>query len=210
MKLEKIKEKTKNLLVFDKNYLRLLEKNSNNLNANLKYWLKNNNIISLKNGTYIFKDTYEKESDKDLYLEYLANQLLKPSYLSLEYVLAKYQIMSEPVRSLTSITLKGSRDFNNELGTWRYYQIPEKLFTGFYFKSFKNQDVAIASKAKALFDFLYLRFRHDKLPTEKKIEKLRLNLENLSQNDKDKFYSYFHLISGKRWNILRDTMKKYL
>jgi hypothetical protein len=117
MKLETIKEKTKDLLIFDKNYLRLLEKNSNNLNANLKYWLKNNNIISLKNGTYIFKKVYEKENEKDLYLEYLAKQLLKPSYLSLEYILAKYQIMSEPVRLLTSITLKGSRDFNNELGT---------------------------------------------------------------------------------------------
>jgi hypothetical protein len=66
MKLEKIKEKTKNLLVFDKNYLKLLEKNSNNLNANLKYWLKNKDIISLKNGTYIFKEVYEKENEKNL------------------------------------------------------------------------------------------------------------------------------------------------
>jgi hypothetical protein len=210
MKLETIKEKTKDLLIFDKNYLKPLEKNSNNLNANLKYWLKNNNIISLKNGTYIFKKVYEKENKKDLYLEYLAKQLLKPSYLSLEYVLAKYQIMSEPVRSLTSITLKGSRDFNNELGTWRYYQIPKDLFTGFYFISFKGQDIAIASKAKALFDFLYLRFRRGKLPIAENIEQLRLNLENLNKKDKDEFYSYFNLVSGKRWNILRYTMEKYL
>lgn len=208
MKLEKIKEKTKNLLIFNKNYLRLLEKDSNNLNANIKYWLKNNDIISLKNGTYIFKDTFEKENDKDLYLEYLANQLLKPSYLSLEYVLAKYQIMSEPVRSLTSISLKSSRDFNNKIGTWRYYQTPKDLFTGFSFKSFKGQDIAIASKAKALFDFLYLRFRRGPMPTVENIKKLRLNLENLSINDQKEFYSYFNLISGKRWDTLKEIMKK--
>lgn len=208
MKLEKIKEKTKNLLIFNKNYLKLLEKDSNNLNSNIKYWLKNKDIISLKNGTYIFKDIYEKEDSKDLYLEYLANQLLKPSYLSLEYVLAKYQIMSEPVRSLTSISLKGSRDFNNELGTWRYYQIPKVLFTGFYFKSFKNQDVAIATKAKALFDFLYLRFRRGPVPKLENVEKLRLNLENLNKADKKEFYSYFNLISGKRWYTLKEIMKK--
>ena len=208
MKLEKIKEKTKNLQIFDKNYLKLLEKDTNNLNSNLKYWLKNNDIISLKNGTYILKDTYEKENNKDLYLEYLANQLLKPSYVSLEYVLAKYQIMSEPVRSLTSISLKSSREFNNEIGTWRYYQIPKELFTGYFFVSFNNQDVAIASKAKALFDFLYLRFRRGPMPKIENIEKLRLNLENLNKNDKQEFYTYFNLISGERWYNLVEIMKK--
>jgi predicted transcriptional regulator of viral defense system len=208
MKLETIKEKTKDLLIFNKNYLKLLEKDSNNLNANIKYWLKNNNIISLKNGTYIFKDVYNKENNKDLYLEYIANQLLKPSYLSLEYVLAKYQIMSEPVRSLTSITLKGSRDFNNELGTWRYYQMPRELFTGFYFKSFKGQNIAVASKAKALFDFLYLRFRRGYIPNIENIKQLRLNLKNLSKSDKKEFFSYFKLISGNRWDTLKEIMKK--
>jgi hypothetical protein len=208
MRLEKIKEKTENLLIFNKNYLKLLEKDSNNLNSNIKYWLKNNDIISLKNGTYIFKDVYLKKKDKDSYLEYLANQLLKPSYLSLEYVLAKYQIMSEPVRSLTSISLKSSRDYNNELGTWRYYQIPKELFTGFSFKSFKDQDIIIASKAKALFDFLYLRFRRGPIPKIENIEKLRLNLENLNKSDKKEFYSYFKLISGKRWYTLEKIMKK--
>ncbi|MCF7795448.1 hypothetical protein K9M50_03750 [Patescibacteria group bacterium] len=210
MKLETIKEKTKDLLIFNKNYLKLLEKDSNNLNANIKYWLKNNNIISLKNGTYIFKDVYNKENNKDLYLEYIANQLLKPSYLSLEYVLAKYQIMSEPVRSLTSITLKGSRDFNNKLGTWRYYQMPRELFTGFYSISFKGQDIAIASKAKALFDFLYLRFRRGPMPNIENIKQLHLNLENLNKNDKKEFYSFFKLISGKRWDALKEILKKTL
>ncbi len=208
MKLEKIKEKTNNLLIFSKNYLKLLEKDPNNLNLNLKYWQKNKNIISLKNGTYIFKDTYDKEKDKDSYLEYLANQLLKPSYLSLEYVLAKYQIMTEPVRSLTSVSLKSSRDFKNDLGSWRYYNLPKELFSGFSFKRFKNQDIIIATKAKALFDFLYLRFRRGPLPKLESIEKLRLNLENLNGREKKEFYSYFNLVSGKRWEIIKEIMKK--
>ena len=207
MKLETIKEKTNNLLIFSKNHLKLLEKEPNNLNFNLKYWLKNKNIISLKNGTYIFKDAYEKEKDKDSYLEYIANQLQKPSYLSVEYVLAKYQIMTEPVRSLTSATLKRSRDYKNELGSWRYYNLPKKLFTGYSFKRYKNQDIAVASKAKALFDFIYLRYRRGTVPKTENIEKLRLNLENLNKKDKKEFFSYFSLVSGKRWQIIKEIMK---
>lgn len=210
MKLEKLREKTNNLLIFNKSYLKLLEKKPNNLNFNLKYWQKNKNIVSLKNGTYIFKANYDREKDKDAYLEYLANQLLKPSYLSLEYVLAKYQIMSEAVRSLTSISLKNSRDFNNNLATWRYYRLPEKLFTGFSFKKFRGQDIITATKAKALFDFLYLRFRCGPLPRINDIENLRLNLEDLTKLEKKEFYSYFTLTTGKRWQVLQEIIKKYL
>jgi hypothetical protein len=57
---------------------------------------------------------------------------------------------------------------------------------------------------------LYLRFRRGKLPIAENIEQLRLNLENLNKNDKDEFYSYFNLVSGKRWGILKDNLKKYL
>ncbi len=208
MKLKKAQEKTNNLLIFNKNSLKLLEKDANSLNFNLKYWQKNKSIISLKNGTYVFRANYEQEKDKDSYLEYLANQLLKPSYLSLEYVLAKYQIMTEPVRALSSISLKGARDFKNELGTWRYYNLPKKLFIGFNFKRFRGQDVIIATKAKALFDFLYLRFRRGAIPKIETIEKLRLNLENLNRKEKKEFYSYFNLLPEKRWQTIKKIMEK--
>jgi hypothetical protein len=210
MKLNDFKNKIGKLLIFDKKSLSLLEKDSNNLNANLKYWLKNSDLVTLKNGSYLFKDKYNKESNKDGYLEYIASQLLRPSYLSLEYVLNKYQMLSEPARALTSVSVKSTREFLNELGVWRYYFLPTKLFLGYKIKYFKNQPVAEASKAKALFDFLYLRFRRGQVATAESLENLRLNLENMEKKDWRELDSYFKLLSATRWQKLNKLLKKYV
>lgn len=209
MRLEELKKKTEKLLIFDKKSLFLLEKDSNNLNENLKYWLKNESLIALKKGVYLLKDRYDKESYKDAYLEYIANQLLRPSYLSLEYVLAKYQLLSENARALSSISIKSSREFSNKLGTWRYYSLPSQLFIGYQIKYFKGQPIAEASKAKALFDFLYLRFRRGPYLGVKRLENLRLNWENMNDSDWLELDSYLKLLSSKRWQELRKNIKKY-
>lgn len=209
MKLQTIKNKTKKLLFFDKKSLRLLEKDDNNLNANIKYWLKNSDLIALKKGTYLFREVYNKENKKNEYLEYLANQLLKPSYLSLEYVLNKYQLLSEPARALTSVSAKSSREFSNELGVWRYYYLPTKLFIGYKIKYFKAQQIVEASKAKALFDFLYLRFRRGSVAQDKNLDNLRLNWENLDRSDLQELISYFKLIPEKRWKELKKLIIRY-
>jgi len=210
MKLEKLKNKVSKLLFFDKNSLKLLEKDDNNLSANLKYWLKSGDLIALKSGFYVLRDRYEKEETKGLYLEYLANRLLSPSYLSLEYVLDKYQLLSESARVLTSITDKVARKFSNSLGTWRYDSLPNKLFIGYKIKYFRNMPISEATKAKALFDFLYLRFRRGDEPTEKGLENLRLNWENLNQQDRIELFSYFKLVPGKRWLKLKKIIEKYV
>jgi hypothetical protein len=206
MKQAEITQKLNNLLIFNKKYLKMLEKKEDTLNANIKYWLKNKSLIALKSGSYILRSKYEKETNKDLYLEYLANQLIKPSYLSLEYVLAKYQLLSEPARSITSISTKQSRVFVNELGTWRYYTMPKRLITGYRSKSFKGQTVLEATKAKALFDFLYLRLRRSSIIN---IKSLRLNLENMQKKDWQEFFRYLDTMPSKKWKNLKIEIKKY-
>jgi len=210
MKLEEIKKNTDKLLVFDKTALKLLEKDDNNLSANLKYWLKNGDLIALKKGLYILREKYEKESSKNEYLEYLANKMLVPSYLSLEYVLDKYSLVSESARAITSISSKATREFSNPLGVWRYYSLPTKLFVGYKIKYFKGQPFFEASKAKALFDFLYLRFRRGNEPNENSFLNLRLNLENLTKLDKAELLAYFKLVPGKRFQRLKKIIEKYV
>lgn len=206
MKEIKITGELNNLLILDKKYLKLLESNANNLNANIKYWLKKGTLTSLKNGKYILTSRYEQEINKDMYLEYLAGELLIPSYISLEYVLAKYQILSEPVRAITSLSTKQERVFINKLGTWRYYTIPKRLFLGYKLKNFKGMSFYEASLAKALFDFLYLRLRRSK---SLDISKLRLNLENLKPKDWQELDKYFKLMPGEKWQKLNKELKKY-
>lgn len=197
MRLETLKEKTSGLLLLNKNIIRNFEPDEDLLAANIQYWLKIGELIAIKKGMYILKDRYDREQDKDPYLEYLANQIIQPSYLSTEYVLGKYQLLSEPVNAITSITIKPTREINNPLGVFRYYSIQEPLFTGYQTKYFYDSPVLEAEKSKALFDYLYLRLLKSKTVNNESMENLRINWENFSRDDFKKAYSYVSLLKNK-------------
>ncbi|MEA3273356.1 MAG: hypothetical protein U9Q72_02050 [Patescibacteria group bacterium] len=182
MRWNTFKEKAINLLIIDKKTFKNLENSESALDYNIKYWLKTGKIIKLKNGTYIIKAKWDTEKDKGVYLEYIANQMLSPSYISLEYVLSKYQLLTEAPTTITSITTKSGRSFANKLTTFNYYSISEKLFTGYKTEKFRNAFVNIASKEKALFDFLYFQFLQ-KEPNKQKIDNLRINWENITEKE---------------------------
>lgn len=198
MMIKELKEKAGKMLVFNKNALKVLEPRKDVLDANIKYWLKNKELARLKKGLYMLREKYEKEPNKNLYLEYLASQIIQPSYLSLEYVLAKYQILSEPARAITSITVKTTREAINEIGVFRYYTITPKLFCGYGVKYFSAAPFFEACKSKALFDYLYLRFLKNELVNQESIENLRLNWENISAKEFTQARSYLNLTKSRR------------
>lgn len=207
MRLNKLKEGIGNLLLLNKNILRSFESRENVLNANIKYWLKNNELVLLKKGAYILKDKYDKEPQKDLYLEYISNQLIQPSYLSLEYVLAKYQLLTEPVRAITLITTKTTREITNKIGVFRYYSISQALFTDYEIKYFYDSPIMIAQKNKALFDYLYLRFLKNAPINGSAVKNLRINWENVSEKEFAKLYSYLALTESKRIKNVLDIIR---
>jgi len=170
----------------------------NTFNQNIKNWLKVKKIIALKKGTYIFKDFLEKEENKLAYLEFLANKIYQPSYLSREYVLAKYNILSESVFAFTSVSLKSSREFRNDIGLFLYSKIKKSLFCGFETLEYKNNFIQIATKAKALFDYLYFYKRKIKQVDKKQIDLLRLNLEEVKNRDWQEFEKYLEISKSKK------------
>jgi predicted transcriptional regulator of viral defense system len=163
--------------------LRQLEPNEQALNANIKYWVKKGDLIRIKKGRYILKSFLEKEEDKESYLEYLANKIYQPSYLSCEYVMQKYGLLTEAVYGITSITTRKTKTFTNQLGQFTYYSITPSLFFDFEIKKYRNADILIAKKQKAIFDFLYLRFLKNAEISEKAVEELRINWENFNKGE---------------------------
>lgn len=198
MELDDLKKKTAGLLILNKNILRNFEPKKHLLDSNIKNWIKKGELISIKKGMFVLKDCYQKESKKDLYLEYIANQIIQPSYLSLEYVLSKYQLLSEPANAITSITTKTTREKINSLGAFRYYSITPSLFAGYKIKYFNNSPVWEAEKSKALFDYIYLRFIKERAISDKSIENLRINWENLDSGEFKSMLSYLPLAKSKR------------
>lgn len=193
-------DKLSNLLIVTKETLRQLEKDNDRLDFNIKYWLKKGTIIALKRGVYVLKEKWERETNKDDYLEYVANQLYQPSYLSGEYVMSKFGLLTEAVFGITSMTTKTTKTFTNSLGNFTYYSLSPALFFGFEVKKIGSFSVAVAKKSKAVFDFLYLRFIKNTPVNEKTIEEMRINWENMTKDEFGELVQYGRKTKSVRLN----------
>ena len=159
--------------------------------------LKKGSIIKLKKGFYTSKEYKEAHSSDPNYFYYLANILRHPSYVSGTYVLQNYGILTDITYPITSITTKTSRKYSNKLGDFIYYSISPKLYTGYQRLLYKDEPIYVASVAKALFDYLYLKYFITKFSSEEIISRERLNLENFNKKDISEFEKYCKLSNKK-------------
>lgn len=155
-------------------------------------FLKYKDILQLKNGLYVSTDFFEKNRSDVSYVFYLANIIRTPSYVSSWAALQYYNLATETIHSVTSITPKVTREYKTKAGNFIYQSIKKDLFTGFSLEKGKF-DFYIASPAKALFDLLYLRTCQLKgISTEdikKMIDELRIDFEEMDNAEQEKFYS---------------------
>lgn len=158
--------------------------------------LKKGEIIKLKKGFYVTKEYKEKHSSDVNYFYYLANILRYPSYVSGAYVLSGHDILTEAVYPITSVTLKTTRRYTNNIGEFVYSSISPKLYAGYRRLFYKDEPVYVASLAKALFDYLYIKYFKSKLKPEEIKGRERLNLEKFTKKDIKEFKAYCKL-SGK-------------
>ncbi|MDO8513435.1 MAG: hypothetical protein Q7S37_02955 [bacterium] len=155
-------------------------------------FLKYKEIIQLKNGVYISADFFEKNKADISYSFYLANIIRTPSYVSSWAALQYYNLATEAIHSITSVTPKVTRNYQTKAGNFAYQSINNDLFSDFSLAKGKF-DFYIASPAKALFDLLYFRtrqFRGVKLETIKAlIEESRIDVDEMDKTEQEKFYS---------------------
>lgn len=120
----------------------------------LTRWQNKGLIIPLKRGVYILNKNDRKVFPSRFFF---ANQLMWPSYVSLESALSHYGFIPEVVVDVTSITSKKTNCFKNSLGQFIYQHVKPAVFKGYHsFKDEGGMDVLIAGPEKAVVDFLYL------------------------------------------------------
>ena len=90
------------------------------------------------------------------------------------------------------------------MGIFFYHKIKARLFTGFRILEKDGFFTYEATKAKALFDSLYLR--KNLLMDKRNVEELRLNVENLNEKDKEELEKYIELESSKRMKRILDWL----
>lgn len=200
-------QKISNLDFFTTEILRGLEPKREALAFNIKNWLKKGKIISLKKGLYLLGEKWEKERDKEDYLEFLANKLYEPSYLSTEYVMSKYGLLTEAVYGLSSVTTRKTKTFSNKLGFFSYASVSPVFFTSFEVQKGKRIKL-VATKSKAVFDYLYLRFLKKTPINYREVEELRINWENLKKSEWKDVEKYFKISKSRRLMELGKIIRK--
>lgn len=193
-------KKLSGLSYFGVNDLALIyDINRNSLYMNIKRWLKQGYLIRLKSGLYVTKEYISALQQKDAYFEFIANKLREPSYLSLEYALQKYGILTESIYVYTSISLKTKRNYINQFGRFTYRNIREDLFTGFVVRNEDSFNSRIATKAKALFDYIYSRTYKVAIIEKDILQSYRFNLDLFSKKDLVEFNQYCKLTRMKKF-----------
>lgn len=164
-------------------------------------------VISLKRGTYMSKRFHEQHAGDDYFLPAIAYVLNTSSYVSLEYILQKNNILTDVTYAVTSITLKKPFTYTNMLGNFDYKHIQDPLFRGFEFYDYFGIRFAMCNVEKALFDYLYLRPLPQSLWNLKTnvAEELRLNLHELNATQIAIFREFVEASKSKKLkSILRN------
>ncbi|MDQ1339112.1 MAG: hypothetical protein QG567_262 [Campylobacterota bacterium] len=172
--------------------------------------LKNKDILTpLKSGYYIYNPLHNNTLVSK---EIIANVLLGPSYVSLNFALWFHGLIPESVYEITSITTKRSKSFETPFGIFSYAQIKKELFNiGLEIKTSKNGNFIIAGKEKALCDKVYftkdIDLRSQKVMMEFLEDDLRIDMEELENCDMSIFEEYSKISKSKKIEVLTKVIQ---
>lgn len=204
-------EKLNNLSYFGKDTLsQFITLSDNSLYADIKRWLKKGVLIQLKRGLYVTGRYVLVQNNLNAYLEFIAGKIHEPSYLSLEYALQKYSILTESVFGFTSVTLKSRREYKNKFGLFAYRNIREPLFDGYQIVESGGFSINIATRAKALFDFFYYKLPGLDQIDARTVKSFRLNLDEFSRKDREEFERYCETAQTKKTARLAQVLRRLL
>ncbi|MBU1238893.1 hypothetical protein KKF84_19425 [Myxococcota bacterium] len=143
--------------------------------------LKNGDIIRVKKGLYVLG---EHERRRPIVLEFLANLIYGPSFISGLYALGYYGLIPERSQIVTSVCLGRSKEFETPVGPFTYTHSAD-MSTGFTRISAGDSGFLMALPERALADIL----KHDRLGNISSIMEMeQFLLENL-RVDEQKLFS---------------------
>ena len=150
MQYLEIKDNLKSFIVFSVKDISKIDSDFHN--QRLSEWQKKGYIKKVIKGYYIFSDLAVNES----VLFIIANEIFKPSYISLEMALSYYGLIPESVYGITSVTSKKTYKFASSLGQFSYCRMKPELMFGYKLVNYQNHNFKIAGIEKAILDYFYI------------------------------------------------------
>lgn len=172
--------------------------------------LKDKGILTpLKSGYYVYNPLHNNTL---ISKEIVANILLGPSYVSLDFALWFYGLIPESVYEITSITTKRTKSFETPFGVFSYRQIKKELFNiGLEIQTSKSGNFIIAVKEKALCDKVYFTkdtdLRSQKAMIEFLEDDLRIDMDELASCDMTVFEEYAKISKSKKIEVLTKVIR---
>lgn len=136
-------------------------------NRRLVEWQQKGYLLKVKRGYYCFNERNRGEQ----FLQFAANKIYSPSYISFESALAYYNLIPEGVFTLTSATTKNTANYASTVGSFTYRHFKPSLFFGYKLLREKDITIKIAEPEKVILDYLYI----NKLNDFEEIEEMRFN-----------------------------------
>lgn len=170
MKFLDFKNNLKNFIVFELSDIQTYDPEFNLVQ--LTQWQEKGYIKKLIKGKYIFTDLKINEEIQFI----IANELLSPSYVSMQMALSWYGIIPEGVYSITSVSTRRTVNYETDTGNYSYKKIKEEGFFGDVVKKATGFDQVyrIAKLEKAIIDLFYYQ---NNITSKDDIESLRFNEE---------------------------------
>lgn len=165
----------------------ILGSNRRTLDYRISKLIADGTLEKIKPGFYLNRSLFSQSTQKEAFLEYVGGIAKYPSYVSLEYALAKYGLIPESIYTVTYITTKKTGEYTSGNFSFRYRNIKPELFKDYEERDFCNGKYLFAKKSKALFDFIYLTSLRTKNDFEELLFNSRINWNSLSQEDKSDF-----------------------
>lgn len=187
-------EQVKSLSYFGKNTVFQLGKQlglkDSTIDTYIGRYLKNKEIFQLKKGLYVTSDFFDKNYHDISYSFYLANVIRMPSYVSSWAALQYYNLTTEAIHAVTSVTPRVTREYRTRVGNFTYQSIRKTLFTDYSLIKGKF-DYFIASPSKALFDLVYFRTNQFRGigagMIDSLLEEIRIDFDQMEKSEQDKF-----------------------
>jgi predicted transcriptional regulator of viral defense system len=174
MKFSDFLEKVRDLPVIESSSLAALGAEPRSMAVQLTRWVNAGRLLQLRRGLYLLSNRLRHREPP---LEYLANLVKTPSYVSLEYALYFHGMIPETAYMIQSVTTGRRISISTPAGDFSYRHVKPEWFFGYREHEIGRESALVALPEKALLDLIYLSKGEF---TRERIEGLRLqNLEEL-------------------------------
>ncbi len=180
----------------------------NRPNDKISELVRNGELIAVRRGLYVPGPETELPVPNAFLI---ANHLRGPSYVSLESALAYWQLIPERVFEISSVTLKTSKVYTNDLGRFSFLHVSAPYYS-FGIRSVQlttQQTALIASPEKAICDKIILTsgilLRSVRQTLDFLIDDMRIDEEVLSTLNRTQIFSWIE--DAPKKNSLRMLVK---